>query len=50
MMNGQEKSDLAIVAMKPTNNADQRTAETVERRGGPRETCSSKARAGRRTG
>jgi RNA-directed DNA polymerase len=34
MMNGQEKSDLAIVAMKPTNNADQRAAETVERRVG----------------
>ena len=34
MMNGQEKSDLAIVATKPTNNAGQPAAEPVERRAG----------------
>jgi RNA-directed DNA polymerase len=32
MMNGQEKSDLAIVAMKPTNNDGRPSAELVERR------------------
>ena len=34
MMHGREKSDLAIVAMKPTNNAGQLAAETVEPRAG----------------
>ena len=33
-MHGHEKSDPAIVAMKPTNNARQRAAELVERRAG----------------
>jgi len=34
MMNGMEKSDLAIVAMKPANNAVQTAAEWVEPRAG----------------
>ena len=32
MMNGQEKSDSGIVAMKPANKAGQPVAEPVERR------------------
>ena len=32
MVNGMEKSDLAIVAMKPANNAVQTAAEWVEPR------------------
>jgi hypothetical protein len=31
MMHGREKSDPAIVAMKPTNKAEQSAAESVER-------------------
>ena len=34
MMHGREKSDSAIVAMKPANNAGQPAAEWVERRAG----------------
>ena len=34
MMHGREKSDLAIVAMKPANKAEQSAAEQVERRAG----------------
>jgi RNA-directed DNA polymerase len=34
MMNGHEKSDPAIVAKKPANNAGQPAAERVERRAG----------------
>jgi hypothetical protein len=34
MMHGHEKSDLAIVAMKPANKAEQSAAELVERRAG----------------
>jgi RNA-directed DNA polymerase len=34
MMHGREKSDPAIVAMKPTNKAEQSAAESVERRAG----------------
>jgi hypothetical protein len=34
MMNGTMKSDAAIVAMKPTNNAGQPAAEPVEPRAG----------------
>ena len=34
MMYGYEKSDLAIVAGKPTNNAERPAAELVERRAG----------------
>jgi RNA-directed DNA polymerase len=34
MMEGREKSDLAVVAMKPTNKAGKPAAEPVERRAG----------------
>ena len=34
MMHGHEKSDLAIVALKPANKAEQSAAESVERRTG----------------
>jgi RNA-directed DNA polymerase len=34
MMHGPEKSDLAIVAGKPANKAEQSAAESVERRAG----------------
>src|SRR5258707_9682258 len=34
MMQGPEKSDPAIVAMKPANKAEQSAAESVERRAG----------------
>ena len=34
MMHGPEKSDLAIVAVKPTNKAERSAAELVERRVG----------------
>ena len=34
MMNGREKSDSAIVAVKPANNAEQSAAESVEPRAG----------------
>src|SRR5215471_9887015 len=34
MMHGHEKSDLAIVALKPANKAEQSAAELVERRTG----------------
>jgi hypothetical protein len=34
MMHGHEKSDLAIVAMKPANKAEQSAAELVEPRAG----------------
>src|SRR5262249_29911339 len=34
MMHGHEKSDLAIVALKPANNAEQSAAELAERRTG----------------
>src|SRR5215469_4585998 len=34
MMHGSEKSDLAIVAGKPANKAEQSAAESVERRAG----------------
>ena len=34
MMHGHEKSDLAIVATKPTNKAGRPAAEPVERRAG----------------
>ena len=59
MMHGHEKSDPAIVAVKPANKAEpaveQSTAEPTaaepgEPRRGPREMRISKARAGRRVG
>ena len=34
MMHGREKSDLAVVAMKPANEAEQPAAEPVEPRAG----------------
>jgi hypothetical protein len=34
MMHGREKSDLAIVAVKPTNKAERSAAELVEPRAG----------------
>ena len=34
MMHGREKSDHAIVAMKPTNKAERSATELVERRAG----------------
>ena len=37
MMYGHEKSDLAIVAGKPTNKAERPAAELVERRAGTEE-------------
>ena len=48
MMHGHEKSDLAIVALKPANKAEQSAAESVERRAGTKGMRTSKARAGRR--
>ena len=48
MMHGPEKSDLAIVAGKPANKAEQSVAESVERRAGTK--GNAKARAGRRAG
>jgi hypothetical protein len=46
MMHGREKPDLVVVAVKPTNKAEQSAAELVEPRTGPRETRDSKARPG----
>jgi hypothetical protein len=46
MMHGPEKSDLAIVAGKPTNKAERSAAELVERRAGPRGMRANQARAG----
>jgi RNA-directed DNA polymerase len=43
MMHGREKSDPAIVAMKPTNNAGQLAAETVERRAGAKGNASQQS-------
>ena len=51
MMNGREKSDSAIVAMKPANNAGEPAAEWVERRAGTKgnmgqsNTCRAQNRA-----
>lgn len=50
MMNGQEKSDSGIVAVKPTNKAGQPVAESAEPRPETRRTWASKARTGHRTG
>jgi Reverse transcriptase (RNA-dependent DNA polymerase) len=52
MMHGSEKSDPAIVAVKPTNKAERSAAEPVERRAGTkgnagqRSTCRTQRRAG----
>jgi len=51
MMNGREKSDSAILAMKPANNAGEPAAEQVERRAGTKgntdqsNTCRAQNRA-----
>jgi len=50
MMHEGEKSDLAIVAVKPTNKAGRSAAELVEPRRGPKGMRASKARTGRRAG
>jgi hypothetical protein len=46
MMYGHEKSDLAIVAVKPTNKAERSAAELVEEGQGPRGMRANQARAG----
>jgi hypothetical protein len=50
VMHEPEKSDSVVVAVKPTNEAEQSVAELVEQGQGPRETRTSKARAWHRTG
>jgi hypothetical protein len=50
MMNGREKSDSAVVAMKPANKAGEPTAEWAEPRAGTKGTRVSHARTGRSTG
>jgi RNA-directed DNA polymerase len=47
MMHGPEKSDPAIVAMKPTNDAERSAEEPVERRAGTKGNAA--ARSTRRT-
>ena len=49
-MNGQEKSDAAKVAVKPSNKVGKPAAESVERRAGTEGKALSKARAGHSTG
>ena len=43
MMHDHEKSDFAIVATKPTNNAGQPGAESVERRAGAKGNASQQS-------
>jgi hypothetical protein len=50
MMHGREKSDSAIVAVKPANKAERSAAESVEPRAGTKGNAASKARAGHRAG
>jgi hypothetical protein len=50
MMHDRGKSDSAVVAVKPTNNAGTSAAEPVESRAGPRGTQASKAHTGHRAG
>jgi hypothetical protein len=50
MMHGREKSDPAIVAVKPPNGAGLLAEEGVERRAGAEGTRARTARAGLRTG
>jgi len=50
MMHDRGKSDSAIVAVKPTNNAGEPAAEPVESRAGTRGTQASKAHTGHRVG
>ena len=49
-MNGHEKSDPIVVAMKPANKAGRPMAERVERRVGAKGMRVSTTRAGHRTG
>jgi hypothetical protein len=46
MMNGPEKSDSVIVAVKLTNKTERSAAELVERGHGPRGMRASEARTG----
>ena len=48
MMNGLEKSDSAIVAVKPANKAAQAVADRVEPRAGTKGTLNSQTRSGLR--
>jgi hypothetical protein len=50
MMYDREKSDPAIVAVKPTNKAGHRQRSWWSQGLGPRGMCISKARAGHSTG
>jgi hypothetical protein len=50
MMHGPEKSDPAIVAMKPTNEAGRSAEEPVERRAGTKGTRTRATPAGHRAG
>src|SRR4051794_18768386 len=50
MMNGRERSDSAIVAVKPTNKAGQPVAEPGEPRAGTEGNADQQSTAGRRTG
>lgn len=50
MMHGREKSGLAIVAMKPPNEAGLPVEEVVERRAGPRGMRAITTRPGHRAG
>ena len=50
MMYDREKSDLAIVAVKPTNKAGQPAAELVEPRAGAEGNVRQQRRAGHSTG
>jgi hypothetical protein len=50
MMHGRGKSDLAIVARKSVNRAEQLAAELMERRTGAKGNVDQQPRAGHRTG
>ena len=50
MMHGREKSDPAVVAMKPAKSAAQAAGEPVERRAGAKGKAEQVARTGHRAG
>ena len=50
MMHGREKSDPAVVAMKPAKSAAQAVGELVERRAGAKGKAEQVARTGHRAG
>ena len=50
MMHGREKSDPAVVAMKPAKSAAQAAGELVERRAGAKGKAEQVARTGHRAG